>query len=242
MKINIGFYDILNQDERDIHLKDSIKNLELLRSKTVGKNLYILGNNQSFSNNILKVGNNPLFICNDAINYVEKIKSELLILSFTDPMFHFSGHESADNFLKIVKEKDHIIDYFIVPQTAVPILNHLGINSPIIGVSSKTFKRDYQIDLNNFITTKKTHNVMTQYMIPLASYLSKNIFVGSITLGSKLKKNDLWKYDKKLVDQNEKLFAFDYSFFKDRNFKKYYEMHNKHLENILNSNHNIHKL
>lgn len=242
MKINLGFYDFFDQKERMALFEQSIKNFGLLKGKTVGDDLFVLGNNQNFSKDILKVGNNPLIVCNDAIKLIENINTKLLILCFADPMFHFSGLESADNFLNSIKENDDLVDFIIVPQTAVPILNHLEIKSPVIGVSSKTIKKNYQIELKDKIITKKTHNVLTQYMIPIATYLSKNIFVGSVTLDSHYVETSLWKYDEKLVSENEKLFAFDYSFFRDRNFKKYYKMHNKHLIKLLKSNNNILKI
>ena len=61
---------------------------------------------------------------------------------------------------------------------------------------------------------KKTHNVLTQYMLPVASQYSKKVNLGAITLTNKNSSESLWKYDKKLVSENAKSFAFELSFSK----------------------------
>ena len=86
--------------------------------------------------------------------------------------------------------------------------------------------------------TKKTHNVLTQYMLPIAISISKSIFLASAST-SKTNNEKLWQYDKSLVKKNEKSFAFRYSFFKDRNFETYYKHHFKYLNTIIKENKNI---
>ena len=85
--------------------------------------------------------------------------------------------------------------------------------------------------------SQKTHNVLN-YMLPVASKYSKKVNLGAITLTNKNSSESLWKYDKKLVSENAKSFAFELSFSKIE-LNKYYRSHKKHLNRILKSNENI---
>lgn len=236
--INIGFFDILNKEERVLLKKESMINYLQLKKSLKDKEIFILGNNEKFSESIKIANNRPLFVCNDAVKEIKNINSELTVLSFADPMFHFSTEKAAADYLKTVKDNESYIDYLIVPINTLPIIKELDININIIGVTSsnklKTFISVEKLD----ILTKKTHNVLTQYMLPIAISISKSIFLAS-TSTSKTNNEKLWQYDKSLVKKNEKSFAFRYSFFKDRNFEIYYKHHFKYLNTIIKENKNI---
>tara|TARA_B110000014_G_C20126874_1_gene601386 strand:+ start:3990 stop:5039 length:1050 start_codon:yes stop_codon:yes gene_type:complete len=236
--INIGFFDILNKEERVLLKKESMKNYLQLKKTLSNKEIVILGNNKNFTKSMKISNNRPLFICNDSVKEVKNINSELTVLSFGDPMFHFSPHKTAIDYLKIVKDNKNYIDFIIVPINTLPILKQLDMNTKIIGVTSSNRGKNFITIGELDIVTKKTHNILTQYMLPIAMSISKSIFLGAVST-SKTNNDKLWQYDEKLVKKNEKSFAFGYSFFKDRNFKNYYKQHFKFLNRIIKENENI---
>ena len=239
MLVNIGYYDLLNiQEKKDIK-KLSYSNLETLSSKLKNKLVYVLGNNEQHVEISKKINSEPLFICNDAIKNIKNLSSNTIIVSFSDPLFHFSNSEDSKDFIKLVKKFQDYIDYIIVPITAIPILQYINIKVNLIGLNSRNKINQNLYIENEEIFTKKTHNVLTQYMLPVAINFSSQVQLGAVTLSKNNYHNELWKYDKKLVPQNSKSFAFNYSFFKDRNFNKYYRLHQKQLNRILESNKNI---
>jgi len=236
--INIGFFDLLDKEDRVLLKKESMKNYLQLKKTLKDKELFVLGNNENFTESLKIVDSRPLFVCNDSVKEVKNTNSELTVLSFADPMFHFSTHKIALDFLKEVKDNENYIDYLIVPINTFPIIKALDLNIKIIGVTSsnkiKTFISVENID----IVTKKTHNILTQYMLPIAMSISNSIFLAAVST-SKTNNDKLWQYDEKLVRKNEKSFAFRYSFFKDRNFSAYYNHHFKYLNAIIMENKNI---
>lgn len=237
--INIGYYDLKNEDEKKAVIQKSFLNLNLLQRDLDKQTVFVLGNNEKHSEIINEINSNPIFICNDAIKNINNIDTKTLIVAFSDPLFHFSNSDNAKSFLNFVKELENKIDYIIIPLQAIPILLKMNFKTKLIGLSSRRNLKNIVSIENNEIFTKNTHNVLTQYMLPIAAQYSKKVNLSAITLSDKNIAESLWQYDKKLVPKNSKSFAFKYSFFKDRNFNKYYRLHQKHLNRILESNKNI---
>ena len=239
MLINTGYFDFSSIPDRDHYTDVSLNYYHELKEVLNDKELYVLGNSPEFSSIIQNIKSKPVIICNDSINIIEKIDSPTVILSFGDPLFHFSYDENALNFIQKVKKIESLIDFLIVPSNVIPILKNAGIETKLIGVtSSKKLKVNFLIKENK-IYTKNTHNVMTQYMLPLATSLSNTVHLGAVSFELEKELDSVWDYDQKIIDEGNKNYAFDYSFFKDRNFKKYYKYHNKMLNNIIKSNPNI---
>jgi hypothetical protein len=238
MLINIGFFDICTNVERTSIKQLSLENFNNLKKNLQNKEVIVLGTDSTFSNNVKLIKNRPVFICNDGVKQISNIKSEIKILSFADPMFHFSIHENAQKFISLVKQHEEYIDYLIVPVNATTIIRNMQINARLIGVTSSNKNKEFLELREKQIFTKKTHNVVTQFMLPIALNASKKVFLGSVSLSSIFDKK-LWKYDVKLVNKNEKSYAFNYSFFKDRNFTNYYKRHNSFLTKIINESNNL---
>ncbi len=239
MLINIGYFDFSSAALRDKYKEESHNNYKNLNRVLNQDELYVLGNSPEFSRIIEEINSKPVFICNDSISMLEGIKSSIIVLSFADPLFHFSYDESALNFIKSIKKIEGEINYLIVPSSAIPIIKSAKINANLIGVtSSKKMQENFKIK-NNKIYTKNTHNVLTQYMLPVATSLSKRVILGAVTLELESELDSVWDYDKNIGEATDKSFAFKYSFFKDRNFKQYYRYHNKMLDKILKKNPNI---
>lgn len=239
MLINIGYFDFANVAIREEYKEESFNNYKNLKKMLKQKNLYVLGNSPAFSKIIKQIDSQPVFICNDSISLIQDIKSSIVVLSFADPLFHYSYDENALNFINEVKKIEEKINYLIVPSNAIPIIKDAKININFIGItSSKKMKQNFKIRRNK-LYTKNTHNILTQYMLPLATNLSKKVILGAVTVNLEPNLDSVWDYDKKIGKATDKSFAFNYSFFKDRNFKKYYKFHNKMLSKILRENSNI---
>lgn len=238
MLINVGFFDFSDKEKRIQFKKKSMSNFINLKLNFKHKEVFVLGNNQKFSYEIKKIMNKPVFICNDSVRIINQINSESIVLAFADPMFHFSIHPKAKEYLNTVKKYEKFIEYLIVPINTLPILDKLNLNIKVIGLTSSNRISNFIEIKNNNLITKKTHNVLTQFMLPVAISVSQNINLGAVTL-DKLSKQILWSYDKKLVNKNEKFYAFNYSFFRDRSFKNYYKKHHKYLKKLLKLNNKI---
>ncbi len=88
---------------------------------------------------------------------------------------------------------------------------------------------------NNKIFTRNSHNVFTQYLLPISSLTEKVKNIGAITFSSRNAfEEKLWSHDEKIKETSNYNFAFDESFFGDRDFKKYYKFHDKQLNRLIN--------
>lgn len=241
MIIKIHFYDLTDIKLRTRLINQSFNNLNKLKNQISKNELYILGNNSEYSNKKKKIEGDFVMICNDALNDTELISKKIIILSIADPLFFFSETEYSVDYLKKLKKFEKFIDYLVIPTSTISIINKLGIKSKIIAVNSTRYQKNiYEIKDKQFYS-RKTHNIFTQYMLPIAFFLNVNTYIGGITYSLK-NIDSLWSYDKSVVKGSKKSFAFKYSFFKDRNFKKYYKSHYYYLNKFINENNKIYKL
>tara|TARA_Y100000389_G_scaffold205138_1_gene263922 strand:- start:34595 stop:35644 length:1050 start_codon:yes stop_codon:yes gene_type:complete len=239
MLINTGYFDFSTATERDSYKDLSFTNYQELKTLINNQDVHVLGNAPEFSKIIENLTSQPLFICNDSINIIDKINSPLIVVSFADPLFHFSYDQYSLEFIKRIKKIENKIDFIIVPSNALPIIKKAGIKTKFIGVtSSKKLKVNFMTKENK-IYTKNTHNVMTQYMLPLACSLTDNIYLGAVSFQIEKDLNSVWDYDQKMMNEKNKNYAFDYSFFRDRDFKRYYRYHNKMLNKIIKTDKKI---
>ena len=238
MLINIGFFDIATKYQRSSMKNSSLKNYYTLKELLQDTEVFVLGTNATFTKNLKLLNNRPLFICNDAIYKISEIKAEIIVFCFADPLFHFSADKNSINFLNTIKQNEKYIDYLVVPINTIPIIKNMQINTKIIGVNSSN-KNQRFLEINKSdLTTKKTHNIMTQFMLPISLSVSKKVFLGSVTVSNNFDKK-LWNYDTTLMKNNQKNYAFKYSFFRDRNFKNYYKVHHRFLNKQINESNNL---
>ena len=77
--------------------------------------------------------------------------------------------------------------------------------------------------------------MFTQYLLPIST-LNNNIKnIGAVTFESVAAYEEkLWSHDEKIKKTSNYNFAYEESFFGDRDFKKYYRFHDKQLNTLLN--------
>ena len=242
MILKIQYFDFTSIKIRSGYLKNSFENLEILKKSSLNKSINLLGNNSEYSEKKDKIIGNHVMICNDAIADEEFIKQNEVILAVADPLFFFSEADYSINFLQNLKKVESIINFLVIPTVAIPIIKKLNISTPVIGINSSRFQKEiYQIKDGQLISMK-THNIFTQYMLPLAMYLNTETFIGGFTLKNNKSNFKLWSYDENVVEKNSKNFAFKFSFFQHRNFQKYYRSHYAYIKKILDNNKNIYEL
>tara|TARA_B100000965_G_scaffold346256_1_gene317472 strand:- start:679 stop:1746 length:1068 start_codon:yes stop_codon:yes gene_type:complete len=234
------YNDLTTKAEKQKIINDSLKNFNDLTSLIKNQeNIFVLGNNEDFSNILEKYKPQYLFTCNSAINNESIFNSNLLILSFSDPLFHFGINDQAIEYrrrLKSVLENKKNI-FLVVPIEGIPLLEKIGINQdlPIIGLDSTYFQFKVIKTRGRRLFTRNSHNVFTQYLLPVASLSEKLKNIGAVTFSSKKAfEENLWSHDEKIKETSNYNFAYDESFFGDRDFKKYYKFHDKQLNRLIN--------
>ena len=233
------YNDFTPKEVKDQLLDESLDNLNILKSKIHNQSeIFVLGNNEQFSEILTKYEPAYLLTCNSAINNKKIFESKLLVLAFSDPLFHFGINEQAFEYRKklleeLVNQEDTFI---IVPIEGIPLLRKIKINKnlPIIGIDSTYFQKSILRIRNRRIFTKNSHNVFTQYLLPISTLNNKTKNIGAITFESKnAYEEKLWSHDAKIKKTSNYNFAYEESFFGDRDFKKYYRFHDKQLNTLL---------
>lgn len=236
----LKYNDFTKNDERLKIIQKSLENYKDFEKNIKNKeNIFALGNNEQFSKILDKHKPSVLLTCNSAVNNKNIFNSDLLVLSFSDPLFHFGLNEQAINYRKKIEETLKVVDiemYLVVPIEGIPLVETLAIDKKIkvIGLDSKYFQRKLIKIKKNKIFTRNSHNVFTQYLLPISSLNLNTINIGAVTFSSKENfSNNLWSHDKNLKEVANYNFAYDESFFGDRDFKKYYKFHDKQLARIV---------
>lgn len=234
--MRLWFYDFSSENDREGYKNISFKNLNKLVSLINTDKICLLGTGPSFQKavNVFKT-NNYIITCNSAIYENDLWEEKKNILCFADPVYHFGKSTEALRFKSEVIKKFNNSKFFIVcPIECFPILKHSwGIDENFIIGLSRDKKSKYKNINNEFIYIKKTSNILTEFMLPLATMISKNIYLGGFD-GREVNEENFWKYSK-TTDQNIEQHQSQHpSFFQDRDMEKYYVSHLAILEKQIN--------
>ena len=227
------YFDFSSIEERVEYNSISKRNLDRLVSEFNNEKICVLGTGPSFESalNIFQIEDNNIITCNSAIYQNNLWNEKKHILCFADPVYHFGKSEEALRFKSEVIKKFNNIKFFIIcPIECFPILrDSWGIDEKFIIGLSRNSKSQYKNIDNKFIDIKKTSNILTEFMLPLSSMLSKNIILGGFDGRDEDEKN-FWKYSE-TTNQNVEEHQIQHpSFFQDRDIKKYYYSHLSILE------------
>ncbi len=156
------------------------------------------------------------------------------IIVFADPVFHFSPSKYSAEFRKKLIKVVNKYDCFVaVPFETFPILltHYKELKSRLIGFS---FQNKFNIPKENNVSVKKSSNILTLLMIPIASSVSGQIFIIGAD-GRKKGEKYFWKHSGSVqfTDLMETAFRCHPSFFRDRIYDKYYKHHCKFLGKLL---------
>jgi len=184
-------------------------------------------------------------ICNSTIRnkkFLKHIKN-IDIVTFADPVFHFGPSDYAKQFrfdlMKIVKKYN---PYVIIPNQFVPLMlaHYPELAKNIIGIK---LSHNYNFPSPERFYTKGTANILTLFMVPIASTISDNIFIIGAD-GREPSEKYFWKHNSQAQydDKMESAFIAHPSFFRDRIYTDYYLNHVKTLDAMIHYGENKGKL
>lgn len=176
-------------------------------------------------------------ICNSTVKndeFLEYISSPDLLV-FADPVFHFSPSEYSAVFRdEVLKVYDKYKPYIIVPFDTVGLLlaHYPQLKDRIIGMKGK--KDSYNFPTSESLWIKGSANILTLYMLPIASSLTDEINI----IGADGRNPDekyFWQHSKsaQFGDLMNTVFETHPSFFRDRDYKDYYDEHCSFLNDLI---------
>lgn len=235
-----GYYDLLTKEEKQSFQSLSIQNFVEFKCKNrhkVKTNIFVTG--PSFSSYTdYNFGTDSInIVCNTIVKDTEFLEyiGGPNIITFADPVFHFSSCDYAHEFRRLVMETVKKYDsYIAVPASTIPLLigNYPELKHRIIGLR----RAEQMVFPNeNFLGAKPSGSIITFLMLPLASSLTNEVYVlGADGRGNS--ENYFWKHNEKvqLEELKSSVFLTHPSFFRDRDYVDHYEKHCKYVEEIIN--------
>jgi len=238
--LQMGYYLTLSKDEKKYFEKLSIENYKNMMELNKHKNrAYCFVTGPSFDRyKEFKYEKDSLkVICNSTVKndeFLDYINGPD-ILTFADPVFHFSPCEYSavfrDEVLKVYKKYK---PYIIVPDKTVALLlaYYPELKDRIIGMKSK--KEPFNFPTPEYFWIKSSANILTLYMLPIASSIAYEINI----IGADGRNPDekyFWQHSKsaQFSDLMQTVFETHPSFFRDRDYKDYYEEHCNFLKNLI---------
>ncbi len=234
----------------EVFLKQAVKsdnntNLVLLLKKfqnTKYKSVTLFGSGPSLKNyKDFDYRNNLSIVCNSIVKNKELLKflrPEIIVA--TDAVFHSGYSTYAAEFREALCEALDLVQemVFIVPLRDLMLYKY---NLPekyqarIYGLEGKTLG-EFNLDLIKNPCVKSTSNVLTFFMIPLASTISKNINIIGFDGKNISVKNKFWNYDEKsqFVDSIDYTKAAHPAFYRV-DYDQYYTIHCSEVEKIIQS-------
>lgn len=237
--LKFGLYDTMKADVKDEFKNRSRENYQkLIERKGVVQESFIFVTGPSFDrytefeypDNSLKIVCNTIVKNEEFMEYIGGPD----IITFADPVFHFSSCNYAAEFRKLALNAAKKFDSFIaVPAATVPLLcyNYPDLEDRIIGFSNS---KEMIFPAHDALKVKPTGSIITFTMIPLASSLSDKVYIIGAD-GRSPKENYFWKHNSKvqLDELMESVFKTHPSFFRDRVYSDHYEEHCKYFEKLL---------
>lgn len=184
-------------------------------------------------------------ICNSIIKnnkLLKHIEPDLLV--FADPVFHFSPCEYSKQFREdAIKVIENYGCYCGVPEFIVPLMvaHYPNIKDKIIGIPMMNSVDFNFPNLTNFYT-RLSSNILTSFMIPIASYISDIIYIIGCD-GREKRETYFWKHNDstQYSELMNTVFKMHESFFRDRVYHDYYQEHCEYLNQQLQYGENLGK-
>lgn len=176
-------------------------------------------------------------ICNSTVKnnkLLDHIKPDLLV--FADPVFHFSPCEYASRFrddaISVIKKYDC---YCLIPNFTVPLIlaHYPDIRHNVIGIPLEIIE-EFNFPDNKKFYIKSTANILTLFMLPIASAVTNKISILGCD-GRQKNENYFWKHNESTQYSHLMKTVFDMhpSFFRDRIYQDYYDEHCNVLKELI---------
>lgn len=175
-------------------------------------------------------------ICNSTVknqSLMDYIKPNLLV--FADPVFHFSPCEYSAKFREDAISAIQKYDlYFMIPDYTVPLIlaHYPEVKDKIIGIPMLSNEFNFPSEEKYFV--KATANILTLFMLPVASFVSEKIYIIGCD-GREKNETYFWKHNDSAQYNGLMKTVFDMhpSFFRDRVYQDYYDEHCEILKNLI---------
>ena len=226
-RFRLHYYDFSTLEERERYTKISKNNFQELKKTRDYERIALLGTGPSFeeARDYFQVNNLEVVACNSAIYDKELWNGGCKVFCFADPVFHFGNSKEAKRFKNQVIKRFQNENFFIIcPIVAFPILvNNWKIDERYI-IGFQPSNSNLKLGDEENLLAPNSSNILTELMIPAASILSKEIYLGGFDGREKSEKN-FWQYSNKTHQTLDEHRENHPSFFNDRNIKKYYKRH-----------------
>lgn len=233
------YYWTLSIDKKNLYEQQSKEKFaDMLNKNKDKKKGFVFGTGPSLelASNFEYRTDSFKIVCNSIVKnkvLLEHIKPDVLV--FADPVFHFSFCAYAQEFrreaIEVIRSSDI---YCIIPDFCVPLLTaHFPeIEDKLIGIPSHS--STYNIPSTKASVVKATDNILTLLMLPIASAVSEEIYILGCD-GRRKEENYFWQHSKSsqfdgLMDT---VFKAHPSFFNDRSYEGYYEIHCEVLKSLI---------
>lgn len=173
--------------------------------------------------------------CNSLVkNHAVLAHTRPAILAFADPVFHFGRSTYArvfrEQLISAVGRTNLIC--VVPPEHGLLLALHCPelISRLIVLPAGHTFN----LPTPDNRTVRGTDNIMTLYMLPIASAMAQEVYVVGAD-GRVETDNYFWKHDRGSQYNDLLKFAFDAhpSFFRDRDYKAYFQKHCATMEAMI---------
>ncbi len=235
------YYKTLTNKDIDEYKELSRNNFKQMRKENGGKvssYCFVTGpsidryRDFDFENDSFKVVCNSIVKNKALLEYIKGVD----LLTFADPVFHFGVSQYAEAFraeaLKVIEEYDC---YVMIPIYAMPLMlgHYPQLKNRLIGMKSN-HGRAFNFPDTGRLWVKGTPNILTLYMLPVSSTLTDEIYI----IGADGRKDDetyYWKHSEKaqFTGLMESAFKTHTSFFRDVDYKKYYQNHCQTMEKLI---------
>ncbi len=176
-------------------------------------------------------------ICNSTVknyDFIEYIGGPDLLV-FADPVFHFSPCEYSAVFRdEVLKIYNKYKPFIVVPEYTVALLlaHYPELEDRIIGMKHK--KGEFNFPTLEKFWVKGTANILTLYILPIASTIANEINIIGAD-GRNPNEKYFWQHSQsaQFNDLMQTVFEIHPSFFRDRDYKDYYEEHCKFLNDLI---------
>ncbi|WP_138995124.1 hypothetical protein [Larkinella sp. C7] len=228
------FYRCLNTDKKS-HFSDiSKQNFSKYKIEKSHKDraaCFVTGPSFSEYPNFSFDSNDLIVICNSIVKNTSFLEhtNGADILTFADPVFHFSFNKYSTVFRSSMLLTFKKYNFFIaIPMEVFPLMysHYPELKDHLIGINYKRHQNSYNIPSLENMWVKDNANILTNLMIPMACSVVNKIDI----LGADGRKPDekyFWAHNSSVQfdDLMNSVFEAHPSFFRDRDYKDYYDQH-----------------
>jgi hypothetical protein len=235
-------YNSLTKEYRKQFLDLSIDNFNRFQlEKASKKKAYCFVTGPSFSEypNFSYLPEDLIVICNSIVKNKEFLKrvGGADLLTFADPVFHFSYNKYSQVFREEVIETFRRYKCFVaVPIHVFPLFyqHYPELREHLIGMVFHHDAGKYNIPSKENFWVRDTANILATLMLPLASVVANEVNI----IGADGRKPDekyFWAHNPTVQfnDLMSTVFEAHPSFFRDRDYKDYYDEHCQHCQKLL---------